>query len=248
MNFPAGHAGQSEPPPNGALKQLALEGNEEKFDLNGQFEHIVSFFETYVPKHVKIHLIGHSIACRHILEILKHRSDIKQQIVKCYLLCPGIDRLASTKNYWLVYLTLMTPSSLFIWVLHMFHIMPYSFKALVIGIGLWALSIPQDNLHDTIDFLRPSIVKKLMLIGRQEMEQVGELDIEHIKKNKRLLTIFYGSKDGWTPYKFYNELMKKVPDLDAQWSVSDIGHNFMINDHAFISYIVSDKIRMNRVK
>lgn len=54
------------------------------------------------------------------------------------------------------------------------------------------------------------------------MHHVEELDIEHIKRNKNLLTIFYGSKDGWTPIEFYNELMEIVSDLDAQWSVSDI--------------------------
>lgn len=79
------------------------------------------------------------------------------------------------------------------------------------------------------------------------MHQVKELDIELVKRNKDLLTIFYGSKDGWTPIEFYNELMEKVPDLDAQWSVCDIYHNFMISDDAFMSYVVRDMICKNRV-
>lgn len=45
------------------------------FGLHGQVEHKLNFLRKYVPKDVKLILIGHSIGCYFALKIMKHSPE-----------------------------------------------------------------------------------------------------------------------------------------------------------------------------
>lgn len=57
----------------------------------------IAFIEQYIPKDAKLHLVGHSIGCWMILQLLKNE-DFAKRVVKCYLLFPTIERMAETPN------------------------------------------------------------------------------------------------------------------------------------------------------
>lgn len=71
----------------------------ELFTLEGQVVHKMHFINQYVPKDVKLHLIGHSIGSKICLELLKRfrESDDHRQAY-AYLLFPTLERMAQTPN------------------------------------------------------------------------------------------------------------------------------------------------------
>ncbi|KAG5866152.1 hypothetical protein JTB14_017002 [Gonioctena quinquepunctata] len=86
-----GHAGHNLP--EQVLSPLPkFKGNEYVYGLKGQIEHKVDFFEKYIPKNARIHLIGHSIGSYIILELLEHPS-IKDKVADVYLLFPTIEEM-----------------------------------------------------------------------------------------------------------------------------------------------------------
>lgn len=50
---------------------------EDVFGLNGQIEHKLGFLSEHVPRDTHLVLIGHSIGCYIILEIMKRDPDLK---------------------------------------------------------------------------------------------------------------------------------------------------------------------------
>nr|XP_015212636.1 PREDICTED: lipid droplet-associated hydrolase isoform X3 [Lepisosteus oculatus] len=62
------------------------------FGLNGQIEHKLAFLKQHVPRDVKLVLIGHSIGCYIILEMMKRDPGLR--VLKSVLLFPTIERMA----------------------------------------------------------------------------------------------------------------------------------------------------------
>lgn len=49
------------------------------FGLNGQIEHKLAFFRKHIPKETRLVLVGHSIGCYIILEMMKRHPELKVQ-------------------------------------------------------------------------------------------------------------------------------------------------------------------------
>lgn len=47
------------------------------FGLDGQVEHKLAFIRTHVPRETSLVLVGHSIGCYIILEMMKRSPDLK---------------------------------------------------------------------------------------------------------------------------------------------------------------------------
>lgn len=47
------------------------------FGLNGQIEHKLAFLRKHVPSETRLVLVGHSIGCYIILELLKRNPELK---------------------------------------------------------------------------------------------------------------------------------------------------------------------------
>jgi predicted alpha/beta hydrolase family esterase len=62
--------------------------------LEGQIRHKLTFIRDYLPKDVKLILIGHSIGCYMILKLL---DDLEShQVLRCFMLFPTIERMAES--------------------------------------------------------------------------------------------------------------------------------------------------------
>ena len=84
-------------------------GHEDLYGLNGQINHKMAFLKEFLPDACKITLIGHSIGCQIILEIMKQLSlshnqngkslqtiDQSLSVHKSYLLFPTNERMKQT--------------------------------------------------------------------------------------------------------------------------------------------------------
>uniref|UniRef100_A0A3Q4MFY6 Lipid droplet-associated hydrolase n=1 Tax=Neolamprologus brichardi TaxID=32507 RepID=A0A3Q4MFY6_NEOBR len=68
--------------------------SDDVFGLDGQVEHKLAFLRNHVPRETSLVLIGHSIGCYIILEMMKRNPERK--VLKALLLFPTIERMAQS--------------------------------------------------------------------------------------------------------------------------------------------------------
>ncbi|XP_078133330.1 lipid droplet-associated hydrolase isoform X3 [Sander vitreus] len=89
------HAGHCVPPDSMDMVEDAFSAAEgDVFGLNGQIEHKLSFLRQHVPRGTSLVLVGHSIGCYIILNMMKRNPELK--IIKAIALFPTIERMAQT--------------------------------------------------------------------------------------------------------------------------------------------------------
>ncbi|ROL44996.1 Lipid droplet-associated hydrolase [Anabarilius grahami] len=87
------HAGHCMPPETfDMIEDASVMEKEDVFGLNGQIEHKLAFLRKHVPRGTNLLLIGHSIGCYIILEMMKRDPELK--VVKAVMLFPTIERMA----------------------------------------------------------------------------------------------------------------------------------------------------------
>uniref|UniRef100_A0A3Q1E948 Lipid droplet-associated hydrolase n=1 Tax=Acanthochromis polyacanthus TaxID=80966 RepID=A0A3Q1E948_9TELE len=91
----ASHAGHCVPPTSMDMVDDTYSAEEDDvFGLNGQIEHKLAFLRTHVPRETSLVLVGHSIGCYIILEMMKRNPELK--VLKAVMLFPTIERMAQT--------------------------------------------------------------------------------------------------------------------------------------------------------
>ncbi|XP_052010035.1 lipid droplet-associated hydrolase-like isoform X3 [Xyrauchen texanus] len=87
------HAGHCMPPDTfDMIEDASVTEEEDVFGLDGQIEHKLAFLRKHVPRDTNLLLIGHSIGCYIILEMMKRDPELK--VVKAVMLFPTIERMA----------------------------------------------------------------------------------------------------------------------------------------------------------
>ncbi|XP_031435729.1 lipid droplet-associated hydrolase isoform X2 [Clupea harengus] len=89
------HAGHCNPP--GAMDMIedpSVTEARDVFGLNGQIEHKLAFLRKHVPRETRLVLLGHSIGCYIILDMMQRDPGLK--VLKSVLLFPTIERMAVT--------------------------------------------------------------------------------------------------------------------------------------------------------
>lgn len=223
-----------------------LEGNESKYNLDGQVQHKLEFIRQYVPKDVKIHLIGHSIGAWMTLELLKI-PEIKSQIHQCYLLFPTIEHMAASSNGW-VYINIVQRFWLFLNLLiTIFSKLPTVCQVLIIYMYFFMMGIPRYFVGTALKYSRPTVLRKIVYLADDEMERVIEPDLALLEANQKILKLYYGASDGWAPVKYCHRMQERVPGLDAQVDIYQYSHAFVLRSSIEMGKLVSGWIMQNRV-
>ena len=205
----------------------------------------IDFIEKYVPRGVKIHLIGHSIGAWMILELLK-RPQIKERVQKCYLLFPTVERMAVTSNGW--WFTKIASPFYFVmrWFLAVFLMLPVFVQTFLIYMYFLIFSIPETFLGTALKYANPNVMERVVFLARDEMKRVDTLDVDVIKENVDLLKFYYGTTDGWVPVSYYHEIKQKVPGIDAELDDKKIDHAFVLRSSNEMGRVVAKWIKNNR--
>lgn len=240
-----GLAGHNEPPETSDKVMPALQDNEKMFDLQGQVYHKASFIENYVPKDVKIHLIGHSIGSWLILELFK-KPSIKERIHRSYLLFPTFERMAASPNGH--FFTTLFPrlNRVAYWLYWFISLLPDTVKIFLISIYFAIFRIPKHFVGTALKYIKPTVVEKVIYLANEEMERVKEADIGIIEANKKMLKFYYGTTDGWVPVQYYYDLKDRVPDVNAELCTRGMAHAFVLRSGPEMGYLVAEWIKENR--
>ncbi|KAM4724627.1 lipid droplet-associated hydrolase isoform 3-T4 [Anableps anableps] len=89
------HAGHCAPPDSmDMVEDAAAAARRDVFGLDGQVRHKLAFLQNHVPRGTRLVLLGHSIGCYMILEMMKRDPELK--VLKAVMLFPTIERMSQT--------------------------------------------------------------------------------------------------------------------------------------------------------
>ncbi|XP_072749257.1 lipid droplet-associated hydrolase isoform X2 [Anoplolepis gracilipes] len=237
-----GHAGHVQPPCN---LEIAMPGDEkwaECYSLTAQIQHKVEFIKKYVPQDAHLHIVGHSIGAWLVLNLLKNH-DINGRIRKCYMLFPTIEYMAESRNgmYFCNFVSPIAPVLIFLsWIFT--GIFPLSLQSFMIRMFGLFYGIPARSIKAVQEMLNPKVLGRIIKLGREEMKYVKEADHDTISKYTDKLWFYYGANDGWTPVKFYRNMVSKHPDLNAQLCQRGFQHSFVLKNDLDMGHIIGDLI------
>lgn len=206
-----------------------LAGNENLYDLQGQITHKIDFIERFVPQHVKVILIAYSVGARISMELLQH-PKFSPQIIQCYLMFPTLERFAESAGgrifpkidqYFFI-------CRFFSSVLYQF---PTSFKYMLMKTALWSVGYDPSEFHEPLlQICCPQSSNKLWFLALDSYNNITDLNESVIEANAHRLKIYYGERDVFVRKKFYYDIIKKFPHVDAELCTKNIPHTFMMKN------------------
>ncbi|XP_063699444.1 lipid droplet-associated hydrolase-like [Culicoides brevitarsis] len=241
-----GHAGHEEP--DGKLREKVpqLSGNEHRYDLAGQLAHKIDFFKQFVPEHVKIHLIGHSVGAWTILQLLK-REEIRKQVHHCYLLFPTIERMKISPAG-KIFTERIERARFYSKIFYLIGFLPYAVRRYIINHYIQKWNLPDAYLDAALKVANERVLARILHMGQDQVDNVYDLEVDWIKKNKEILKFYYGTTDHWCPTSYYYDLLEKIPEIDAQLDELGMAHAFNVRKGPEMAAICAEWIKNNGVK
>lgn len=197
------------------------------YDIQGQINHKIDFVEKFVPDNVKVILIAYSIGSRTSIELLQH-PKFSTQILHCFLLFPTLERFCESAGGRVIskidqYFFICRFLSSFLFAF------PTMFKKLLMKSVLWSVGIDPTEFHEgLLQLCCPQASNKVWFLAMDAHDKVKALNEAVIEANAHRLKIYYGVRDEFVRKKFYYELIKKYPHVDAELCTRNIPHSFMV--------------------
>lgn len=223
-----------------------LESNNDLYNLRGQIKHKIEFISTFVPRGVKIHLVSHSIGAQISLELLKD-SLMSYKIHQCYMLFPTIERMVDSSNGVWFHKVFNRIFFIMRFIFYAFSFLPLAVRTVLLYIYCWFCGYPEYFLGTVIKASSPAVLEKIWFMAQDEMDKVCDIDDGIIKQNLHRLKFYYGTKDGWVPVDYYNELLKKFPGIDAELCQKSIDHGFVVSHGPTMGRMVSEWILRKKI-
>lgn len=239
-----GHAGHDQPARELQMEVPPLKGNEGLYDLQGQLDHKIDFYNRFVPKNVKIYLIGHSVGAKFCLDLLKI-PEFSQQVEHCYCMFPAIERMAESNKGKLV-----PTYDRFFFLFRVFynflHLLPASWKRSLVEWQTRKEGMDEEFIEPSIEYTNPPVIDKIWFLALDEMKKIRELDEETIGSNLHRLKLYYGTKDNWVRTEYYHDLVKKFPGIDAELCKKEFEHAFVLKSGTEVGKMVAEWMNVKR--
>ncbi|KAG5855998.1 hypothetical protein ANANG_G00003060 [Anguilla anguilla] len=206
------HAGHCAPPGSMRMTTAGSPGMqiEDVFGLNGQVEHKLAFLREHVPREAKLVLIGHSIGCYIIIEMMKR--DPELQVLKSVLLFPTIERMAVTPQGRVMTPVLRRLRHVAYLPVFLLSLLPQSLQATVVKVALRAVRcLDLSVIPAALSLFNVDCAANAMYMGSQEMVQVLGRDDSTIRQNLDKLIFYYGATDSWCPVQYYQDIRADFP-------------------------------------
>ncbi|KAJ8923053.1 hypothetical protein NQ315_001602 [Exocentrus adspersus] len=234
-----GHAGHDLPKEPVTLPKF--KEHKELYGLKGQIRHKADFFEKYIPKDARIHLVGHSIGSYMILELLEHPA-LKDKVVDVYLLFPTLEYMADTSNgkFLTRFIKPIVPVIVFLsWI---FTILPSIVQFILLYAYMFVTGLNvEEHMKNILALVKPGVLRRVFFLAFEELDQVRDRNDDIIRKHLKKIKVFYGRTDGWAPASFCDRIKRDIPGVDAE--VSEYDHSFVLKQSSEVGYRVSDWIK-----
>ncbi|XP_076834036.1 lipid droplet-associated hydrolase isoform X2 [Brachyhypopomus gauderio] len=237
------HAGHCSPQDSmDMVEDASVMESEDVFGVNGQIEHKLAFLLEHVPRDTQLVLIGHSIGCYIILEMMKRDPELK--VLKSIMLFPTIERMARTPQG-----KVLTPALCHLRYgaylpVFLLSLLPAWLKAVVVrlALGRWRTLDPC-VVPAAVGLIDVDCTANAMYMGSQEMRLVLGRDNSTIRKHLHKLIFYYGANDHWCPVEYYHDIRKDFPDGDIRLCEQDFCHAFVLDTGKEMASMTSEWIR-----
>ncbi|XP_058035519.1 lipid droplet-associated hydrolase isoform X1 [Ahaetulla prasina] len=163
-------------------EEMVSNDTDDVFGLQGQAEHKLKFLRKFVPKDVKLILIGHSIGSYLALKIMKHSPEV--EILRSILLFPTIERMAQSPQGKLLTPLLCHLRYILYIPIYLFTLLPERVKSFLVPFALnWQKLNDETVVTTLVDMLNMDCIANIMYLGSQEMRSVQERDSSTIKQH-----------------------------------------------------------------
>jgi len=239
-----GHGGHEQP---SGVDLPCINKYPDLFTLDGQIKHKISFIDSYVTSGVKLHLIGHSIGGKIAAELVKHYCN--DYDINAYLLFPTLERMAQTPSGQRLRPFLGPLRKMVVLLASVINRLPDSWVTSLLQLFLRVnrnLAISEGSstsdviLRTTRKLLHPQALERCMFMAHNELQVVGELDAEEIRKISDRLTLYFGTKDHWCPLDFCHNFQQQVPEAKAIVCPHELEHAFVLKSSHQMASIVSE--------
>ncbi|KAM4040663.1 lipid droplet-associated hydrolase isoform 2-T2 [Anomaloglossus baeobatrachus] len=176
------HGGHCSPPTGMDMTDEHDQQIDDVFGLNGQIEHKLCFIKQNVPSDICLVLIGHSIGCYIILEMMKRSPEMK--VLKSILLFPTIERMAQSPQGKIMTPWLCNLRYVVYMPLYLLSFLPEVMKTFLVKLALLGIkSVDETSVVASLNLFRMECAANAMYMGSQEMVKVVERDNATIKQN-----------------------------------------------------------------
>lgn len=236
------HAGHCAAPDHmDMVEDASLAEELDVFGINGQIEHKLSFLRKHVPRETRLVLIGHSIGCFIILEMMKRDPELK--VLKAVMLFPTIERMAQTPQGRVVTPVICQMRYVAYLPVFLLSLLPERLKTSLVRLVLGGIrSLDQTIIRPTVGLLSGDCAANAMYMGGQEMKQVLDRDNATIQKHLNKLVFYYGATDHWCPVEYYHDIKRDFPDGDFRLCESGYRHAFVLDAGAEVAQMVVEWI------
>uniref|UniRef100_A0AAQ4P6F5 Lipid droplet-associated hydrolase n=1 Tax=Gasterosteus aculeatus aculeatus TaxID=481459 RepID=A0AAQ4P6F5_GASAC len=223
------HAGHCEPPHSmDMVEDNFSAAKRDVFGLNGQIEHKLAFIRRHVPRETSLVLVGHSIGCYIILDIMKRNPKLK--IIKAVLLFPTIERMAETPQGKVMTPVLCHMRYLAYLPVFLLSLLPAALQEGLIRLAFSSIrSLDGAVVQPTVALLSGDCAVNAMYMGGQEMRTVMERDNITIEKNIDKLLFYYGASDHWCPVQYYHDIKQDFPRGNFRLCENRFRHAFVLD-------------------
>jgi hypothetical protein len=219
--------------------------NLELYSLEGQFNHKIAFIQNFIPSHVQIIGIGHSVGCKVWLETIKSTQALGSskcaQITKCFMLFPTIERMRVTPNG--KNLMRFLPYQRFVeHIIWLITLLPTAIHRMFLRLYFFGRSIPDNVQKASLELFKFSVLHRSILMARLEMEEIYDLDDTTVGNNLDKLFFYFGTTDQWCPLEYAEGMKQKFPTMSFKICDRGYEHAFVIKDSIGMSEIISSLV------
>ncbi|KAH9487667.1 hypothetical protein Btru_070249 [Bulinus truncatus] len=222
-----GHAGHVQPPDQKLSLKDVCSTSESLFGLEAQISHKIEFIKNHIPRDVKLILIGHSIGCYMILNMLDRLPS--NQILRCFMLFPTTERMASSPNGIKMTPILRYLRWLVVFTAFIISLFPSYLRANFFKWWYKNVNYPACTPRALLATVTPWTANFTTYLAKLEMNKVTTLQKDLVKKHAEKLSFYYGSDDHWAPPQYFYDLMEQFPHLDARLCTLNLKHAFVLD-------------------
>jgi len=211
------------------------------YSLEDQVEHKVTYIRENVNNNTPIVLVGHSIGCYMIMQMLKQLAP--HMVKQVLFLFPTIEGMSNSSHgrhlsviswfrlliLFVVWLVSCLPKSIHTWIMKMyFH------------------NSPRDHIDYTVEaavnLVNPSCVNNCFRMANQELSVVNKLNTELLDAHVKKISFYYGATDHWVPPNAYVDMRRRYPGKDIVQCTSGYHHAFVLTESNEIAQYVHSKL------
>ncbi|XP_070393135.1 lipid droplet-associated hydrolase-like [Dermacentor albipictus] len=223
------HAGHVAPPK--PMQIPNVEDHPTLYSCDGQIGHKMAFIKQYIPSGTPLILVGHSIGCHMVLEILKRAPDLN--VCKAFLLFPAIESLDACPRVGLINPLITYLRPLTVATLSALRLLPRSVQNLLIRFYIYiatACTTPhRTSLNGAQNYFRPECLMACFVFTRDIIQKVRERDDATIGRHADKLVVYYGRNDHWSPVEYYDDLRRTFPEADVRLCDRGFRHAFVLD-------------------